>query len=150
MAIADEEVDAGADLLIPGDMGIGNTTPSAVLVAALLKANRSRVVGRGTGIDDATLDGQDGRDPRARCGAAGCTRPTRSAWSQTVGGADLAALAGLLVQAAVRRTPVVLDGVVICAARWSPSGSRPGARRGGSPGRVRPNRRSTWCWTPSA
>ncbi|WP_197506519.1 nicotinate-nucleotide--dimethylbenzimidazole phosphoribosyltransferase, partial [Mycobacterium sp. E3339] len=53
-AIADEEVDAGADLLIAGDMGIGNTTPAAVLVAALTNAEPVAVVGFGTGIDDAS------------------------------------------------------------------------------------------------
>ncbi|WP_009956267.1 nicotinate-nucleotide--dimethylbenzimidazole phosphoribosyltransferase, partial [Mycobacterium intracellulare] len=52
-AIADEEVDAGADLLIAGDMGIGNTTAAAVLVAALTNAEPVVVVGFGTGIDDA-------------------------------------------------------------------------------------------------
>ncbi|HJP79672.1 MAG TPA: nicotinate-nucleotide--dimethylbenzimidazole phosphoribosyltransferase, partial [Pseudonocardiaceae bacterium] len=52
-AIADEEVDGGADLLIAGDMGIGNTTPSSVLVAAITGAEPVAVVGRGTGVDDA-------------------------------------------------------------------------------------------------
>ncbi len=51
--IADEEVDAGADLLIAGDMGIGNTTPATTLVAALTDTEPVAVVGRGTGIDDA-------------------------------------------------------------------------------------------------
>ena len=51
--IADEEVDAGADLLIAGDMGIGNTTPATVLVAALTNTEPVVAVGRGTGIDDA-------------------------------------------------------------------------------------------------
>ena len=51
--IADEEVDSGADLLIAGDMGIGNTTAAAVLVAALANAEPVAVVGFGTGIDDA-------------------------------------------------------------------------------------------------
>src|SRR6476661_1284246 len=49
--IADEEVDAGADLLIAGDMGIGNTTASTVLVAALTNSEPAAVVGRGTGVD---------------------------------------------------------------------------------------------------
>ncbi|EWM12763.1 nicotinate-nucleotide-dimethylbenzimidazole phosphoribosyltransferase [Kutzneria sp. 744] len=52
MAIADEEIDGGADLLIAGDMGIGNTTPAAVIVAALTGEEPVAVVGRGTGIDD--------------------------------------------------------------------------------------------------
>src|SRR3984957_20420458 len=51
--IADEEVDGGADLLIAGDMGIGNTTAAAVLVAALTNAEPVAVVGFGSGIDDA-------------------------------------------------------------------------------------------------
>ena len=51
--IADEEVDAGADLLIAGDMGIGNTTAATTLIAALTDAEPVAVVGRGTGIDDA-------------------------------------------------------------------------------------------------
>lgn len=51
--IADEEVDAGADLLIAGDMGIGNTTPATVLVAALTNTEPVAAIGFGTGIDDA-------------------------------------------------------------------------------------------------
>src|SRR4051812_24384701 len=51
--IVDEEVDSGCDLLILGDMGIGNTTPAAALVAGLLGLEPVAVVGRGTGIDDA-------------------------------------------------------------------------------------------------
>ena len=52
-SIADEEVDAGADLLIAGDMGIGNTTAATTLIAALTDSEPVAVVGRGTGIDDA-------------------------------------------------------------------------------------------------
>ncbi len=54
-AIAAEEIAAGAQLLVTGDMGIGNTTPTAALVAASLGLPGSEVVGRGTGIDDASL-----------------------------------------------------------------------------------------------
>ena len=52
--VADELIDEGADLLIAGDMGIGNTTPAAALVGLLADVEPARVVGRGTGIDDAT------------------------------------------------------------------------------------------------
>src|SRR4051812_7203968 len=55
VALADDEVDAGADLLIPGDMGIANTTPATTLIAALTGSDAEAVVGRGTGVDDATL-----------------------------------------------------------------------------------------------
>jgi nicotinate-nucleotide--dimethylbenzimidazole phosphoribosyltransferase len=51
-AIADEEIDAGADLLIAGDMGIGNTTPATALIATLTGIEPVRAVGRGTGVDD--------------------------------------------------------------------------------------------------
>src|SRR5439155_10277836 len=53
ITIADQEVDAGADLLIVGDMGIGNTTPAATLISVLTDTEPIKVVGRGTGIDDA-------------------------------------------------------------------------------------------------
>ena len=111
MAIADEEVDAGADILITGDMGIGNTTPAATLVTVLTAAEVAECVGRGTGVDDATWM----RKCAAVRDAARRGRVVRGeplALLAEVGGADFAAMTGFLVQAAVRRTPVLLDGVV--------------------------------------
>jgi len=127
-AIADEEVDAGADLLIAGDMGIGNTTPSAVVISAITGVEPIAVIGRGTGIDD------DGwmckaavvRDARRRAMAV-LSQPGALLW--TVGGADLAAMVGFLAQAALRRTPVILDGVVISAAALIADDLAPGARQ---------------------
>ena len=72
--IADEEVDAGADLLIAGDMGIGNTTAATALIAALTGAEPVAVVGRGTGIDDAGWSRKIAADPR--CAVPG-PRPRR-------------------------------------------------------------------------
>jgi nicotinate-nucleotide--dimethylbenzimidazole phosphoribosyltransferase len=114
-AIADEEVDGGADLLVPGDMGIGNTTPAAVLVAAVTGTEPVRVIGRGTGIDDAGWM----RKIVAIRDALRRARPFAAdpiALLAVAGGADFAAMTGFLVQAAVRRTPVLLDGVVSGAA----------------------------------
>ena len=115
MSLADEEVDSGADLLIAGDMGIGNTTPAATLVAVLTDAEVATVVGRGTGIDD--------RAWMVKCAAvrdAARRGRTRQAdmvdLLAEVGGADIAAMTGFLFQAAARRTPVLLDGVVSGAA----------------------------------
>lgn len=113
--IADEEIDGGADLLLPGEMGIGNTTPAAVLVAALTGAEPVAVVGRGSGIDDAGWMRKTAviRDALRRA------RPAERdpvALLRSVGGADLAALVGFLGQAAARRTPVILDGLVVGAA----------------------------------
>jgi nicotinate-nucleotide--dimethylbenzimidazole phosphoribosyltransferase len=125
-AIADESVDAGADLLLIGDMGIGNTTPSAALVAALLGLDPSEATGRGTGVDDEGLARKTavvqaalvragewhGDDPRRLLGA--------------LGGADLAAMAGICLQAAARRTPLLLDGVVVTAAALAAERISPG------------------------
>jgi len=115
-AVADEEVDGGADLLIAGDMGIGNTTPSAVIVASLTGTEPVLAVGRGTGIDDEGWMRKTAavRDAMRRVRVADAAiDPLRLL--AVAGGADLAAITGFLVQAAVRRTPVVLDGVVSCA-----------------------------------
>jgi nicotinate-nucleotide--dimethylbenzimidazole phosphoribosyltransferase len=127
VAIADEEVDRGADLLIAGDMGIGNTTPSAVLVAALTGAEPVAVVGRGTGIDDAGWM----RKTVAIRDALRRARPFVGdpvALLRTAGGADIAAMAGFLAQAALRRTPVILDGLVVGAAALVADELAPGAR----------------------
>jgi nicotinate-nucleotide--dimethylbenzimidazole phosphoribosyltransferase len=115
MAVVDDEVDAGTDLLIPGDMGIGNTTPAAVLVAAYTSSDVASVVGRGSGIDDDTWM----RKATVVRDALRRTRPYLGdpvRVLSTSGGADIAAMVGCLLQAAIRRTPVVLDGVVSSAA----------------------------------
>lgn len=125
--IVDDEVDGGADLLIAGDMGIGNTTPSAVLIAALTGAEPVAVVGRGTGVDDQGWM----RKTTAIRDALRRARPVLGdpvRLLATAGGADLAAMAGFLAQAAVRRTPVVLDGVVVGAAAVLAEELAPGAR----------------------
>lgn len=126
-AIADEEVDAGADLLIAGDMGIGNTTPAAVLVAALTNAEPVAVVGFGTGIDDAGWARKTAavRDALFR---ARRVLPDPVALLRCGGGADLAALAGFCAQAAVRRTPLLLDGMAVTAAALVAERLAPGAR----------------------
>ncbi|MDG3013385.1 nicotinate-nucleotide--dimethylbenzimidazole phosphoribosyltransferase [Speluncibacter jeojiensis] len=125
-AIADEEVDAGADLLIAGEMGIGNTTPATVLIAALTGTEPVAAVGRGTGVDDAGWM----RKTAAIRDALRRARPVLGdplALLRTSSGADLAAMAGFLAQAAVRRTPVVLDGVVVTASALLAEALAPGA-----------------------
>jgi nicotinate-nucleotide--dimethylbenzimidazole phosphoribosyltransferase len=126
--IADEEVDSGADLLIAGDMGIGNTTPAAVLVAALTNAEPVAVVGFGTGIDDAGW-------ARKTAAVRDALFRTRSVLPDPVGllrccgGADLAAMAGFCAQAAIRRTPLLLDGLTVTAAALVAERLAPGARQ---------------------
>ena len=125
--IADDEVDGGADLLIAGDMGIGNTTAATTLIAALTGLEPVAVVGRGTGIDDLTWSRKTAvvRDALYRARAV---RTDPMALLATCGGADLAAMAGFCAQAAVRRTPVLLDGLVVTAAALVAERLAPGAR----------------------
>jgi nicotinate-nucleotide--dimethylbenzimidazole phosphoribosyltransferase len=125
--IADEEVDAGADLLIAGDMGIGNTTAATALVAVLTGTEPVVAVGRGTGVDDAGWCRKTAavRDAMYRSRSA---RTDSVALLAACGGADLAAMAGFLAQAAVRRTPLLLDGLVVTAAALVAEQLAPGAR----------------------
>ncbi|UGT54476.1 nicotinate-nucleotide--dimethylbenzimidazole phosphoribosyltransferase [Nocardia asteroides] len=114
-ALADEEIDAGADLLVAGDMGIGNTTPATVLIATLTGTEPVAAVGRGTGVDDAGWI----RKVAAIRDAMRRARPVAKDpvdLLRVAGGADFAAMTGFLAQAATRRTPVILDGVVVTAA----------------------------------
>lgn len=114
--VAHEEVDAGAQLLISGDLGIGNTTSAAALVAAGLGVPASEVVGRGTGIDDAMLEHKVEVVDSAlkRCGDR-VNDPIEALAG--LGSADLAASTGYLLTAARLGVPVLLDGLmaVVCA-----------------------------------
>lgn len=113
--VADDEVDAGADLVVVGDVGVGATTVAAVLAAVITGTEPVKVIGRGGGIDDdmwmrkATAV----RDARLR---AWKDRAAPLRLLSAAGGADVAAMVGFLVRAASRRTPVLLDGVVAAAA----------------------------------
>ncbi len=109
--IAGELIESGVDLLVPGDMGIANTTPAAALISAFTGRSPEETTGRGTGIDDATfelkvrvveealkLHEPDPTDPLGVLAA--------------LGGLEHAAIAGLILTSAVYGVPVVLDGVV--------------------------------------
>ncbi|MFF3331316.1 nicotinate-nucleotide--dimethylbenzimidazole phosphoribosyltransferase [Streptomyces sp. NPDC002888] len=115
MAVADEEADSGTDLVVLGDVSVGGTTVAGVLVAALCGTDASVVTGRGgLAIDDLAWMRKCAviRDALRRA------RPVLGDQLQllaTVGGADVAAMTGFLLQSAVRKMPVVLDGVVAAA-----------------------------------
>ena len=125
-AVADAEVDAGADLLVPGVIGIGNGTGAAALVAGLTDSEPVAVVDRGPG-DDAGWARQVGFVRAALLRARGC-RHDPMALLDCCGGPAIAALTGLLAQAAQRRTPVVLDGAVAAVAGLLAERLMPGAR----------------------
>jgi nicotinate-nucleotide--dimethylbenzimidazole phosphoribosyltransferase len=114
IAVAGELVDAGHAVLATGDMGIGNTTASACLVAHLTGRPPAEVTGRGTGIDDATLARKTSLVELAVARLDPGTDPLDVL--AEVGGLEHAGLVGLVLGAAARRVPVVLDGLIAGAA----------------------------------
>jgi len=113
--IVREQIERGLDILATGDMGIGNTTPSAAIAAVFSKRPAAEIAGRGTGVDQAGLqrkieaiqrslevnhpDPNDGLDVLAK-----------------VGGFEIGGLAGAILAAAAYRRPVVIDGFISTAA----------------------------------
>ena len=115
IAQADALVDEGVRLLVAGDMGIANTTASAALVSVFTGRPVAQVTGRGTGIDDPMLAHKTEVLARALAlHGPSADRPVEAL--AAVGGLEHAAIAGFLLGAASRRTPVVVDGVIACAA----------------------------------
>jgi nicotinate-nucleotide--dimethylbenzimidazole phosphoribosyltransferase len=103
------------DLLIFGEMGIGNTTSAAAIAAALLKTGAEAMTGRGTGLDAA------GRERKARLIDAAIARHAILGAAPekilcAVGGLEIAAIAGAMVAAAQGRTPILVDGFIVSVA----------------------------------
>ncbi len=124
MQVLDEEVARGLDLVALGEMGIGNTTPASAITAVMCGQPVRDVTGRGTGLDDTGLakkikvieaairlnnpNPQDALDVLAK-----------------VGGLDIAGLAGVIIAAAAKRIPVVVDGFISGAAALIAAGLLP-------------------------
>ena len=127
LAVAAAECDAGLDLLATGDMGIGNTTPSAAIVAAVTGAPVAQVTGRGTGVDDAGL----ARKVSAIETALRVNQPNPADALDVlakVGGLEIGGLAGVMLGAAARRVPVVIDGFISGAAALIAAGLDPAVK----------------------
>jgi nicotinate-nucleotide--dimethylbenzimidazole phosphoribosyltransferase len=125
-AVARQEIAAGADLLISGDMGIGNSTPAAAMVAAALGLPAAEVVGRGTGIDDdALLHKAEVVDAALARAGARADDPVETLTA--LGSADLAATTGYLLAAAQDGVPVLLDGLMSVACALTADRIEPGA-----------------------
>ena len=123
---ADEEIDSGADLLIGAVCAVGVSTPTAVLVAAITGLEPVDATSRGSGIGDASWIRKAAavRDALYRAKQAGTDAVTLL---RVAGGADLAALTGFLGQAAVRRTPVLVDDTPTTACAVLANRIAPGA-----------------------
>lgn len=125
---ASEAIRRGAQLLIAGDMGIANTTAAACLICAFTNARPEQVVGRGTGVDDVGLARKTevvaGAVSRARAASA----DPRQLFAQ-LGGLEIAAMAGLYIEAARSGIPVLLDGYISGAAALAAVMLEPAALR---------------------
>lgn len=117
------EIDA--DLLVVGEMGIGNTTVAAAVAHALLGDAPADWVGRGTGVDDDGLERK--RDAVAAAAARVADVDDPLEILREVGGSELVAMAAAVVAARLRSIPVVLDGFVATAAVLPLHIARPGA-----------------------
>lgn len=117
-----EELDA--DVLVFGEMGIGNTTSASALTAALLGLRVADCTGRGTGIDDETLTRKI-RAVEAAVERAGQVSPLEAL--RQLGGAELGAITGAALEARIQSIPVVLDGFVVTAAVTALELLHPGA-----------------------
>ncbi|MES0861543.1 nicotinate-nucleotide--dimethylbenzimidazole phosphoribosyltransferase [Ruegeria sp. SCPT10] len=106
-------VDAQADLLVVGEMGIGNTTPAAAIACALFGGEAADWTGRGTGVDDAGIAN------KTRVVSEGVARHATDDGLEVLrclGGREIAAMAGAIAAARVLRIPVILDGFICTSA----------------------------------
>lgn len=115
--LAGEIIDMGVDCLVLGEIGIGNTATSSALMSALTGVPPMLTVGRGTGLDAQGTE-RKRNIVAAALAAHGSPLPVRAALC-AVGGLELAALAGAIAAAAIRSTPVILDGFAVAVAALS-------------------------------
>jgi nicotinate-nucleotide--dimethylbenzimidazole phosphoribosyltransferase len=125
---AREAVRRGTQLLIAGDMGIANTTAAACLICALTHTAPEQIVGRGTGLDDVGLAHKREVVTAALARVTRETRLPRELLAQ-LGGLEIAAMAGLYIEAARQSVPVLLDGYISTAAALAAVALEPGALR---------------------
>jgi nicotinate-nucleotide--dimethylbenzimidazole phosphoribosyltransferase len=115
MDVIEEQAALGLDLVATGDMGIGNTTAASAITAALTGAPVVEVTGRGTGIDDRQLAHKISVVERALAVNAPDPAQPLEVLAK-VGGLEIAGLVGVILGAAARRIPVVIDGFISGAA----------------------------------
>lgn len=113
--IVTAEIENGLDLVAVGEMGIGNTTSAAAITAVFTGLPAAEITGRGTGVDDAGL----ARKVKVIEKALAVNKPDANDAMDVlmkVGGLEIAGLAGVVLGAAARRVPVVIDGFISSAA----------------------------------
>jgi nicotinate-nucleotide--dimethylbenzimidazole phosphoribosyltransferase len=125
--LAEEQVREGVQLLGTGEMGIGNTTPSAAMAAAFIGLPPAEFVGRGTGIDDLALGRKINVVERALARNSPDVQDPIDVLAK-VGGYEIGALAGVILGGAVNRIPVVVDGFISSTAALLAARLAPGSR----------------------
>lgn len=113
--ITDKRCREGYDLFGTGEMGIGNTSTSAAVIASLLQIDIDQLVGRGAGLTDEQFDNKK----RVLRKALEVNKPNREDPIDVlskVGGYDIAGLCGCFLSAAKNKKPIVIDGVISAAA----------------------------------
>ena len=121
------ELEKGLDILGTGDMGIGNTTPSAAIAAAITGRDPAQIVGRGTGLDDAGVQ----RKIQVVRQALAVNQPDPNDALDVlakVGGFEIAGLAGAMLAAAAHGKPIMVDGFISTAAALIAVGLAPQVR----------------------
>lgn len=117
----------GYCLIATGEMGIGNTTTSSAVAAALTGCSVSKITGRGAGLSDEGLEVKKEVITKAlakyRFGRNEALRIL-----QTVGGLDIAGMAGLFIGGAVYHLPIVMDGVISVVAALAAERLKPGVK----------------------
>lgn len=124
--IAEARARAGMDVAGIGEVGIGNTTAAAALIAAYTGRDPAEVTGRGTGISEAALMTKIGVIEQALARISG--KRTGFEIACALGGLEILAMAGFIIGATSQRVPVVIDGVVAAAAALVAHALRPGIR----------------------
>ncbi|MBE9525282.1 MAG: nicotinate-nucleotide--dimethylbenzimidazole phosphoribosyltransferase [Chloroflexi bacterium] len=113
--IVSAEIEKGLDIVGTGDMGIGNTTPSAAIAAALTGEAPAKIAGRGTGVNDDGLKRKI--DAIERALAVNKPNPKDGLdILAKVGGFEIGGLAGVMLGAAANRKAIMVDGFISTAA----------------------------------
>src|SRR5256886_3506885 len=119
--------DEQLDVVLTGDMGIGNTTASAAVICALTSLDPTLVVGRGTGVDDEGLERKVSAVRLALQVNADLIKRGATEALAAVGGLEIAGLVGVILEAAGRRKPVIVDGFISGCAALVAAAIEPGA-----------------------
>lgn len=125
--IINREVENGLDIFATGEMGIGNTTPSAAIAMLLTKKPAGQIVGRGTGVSDVGLQKKNAAIRNALLVNKPDEKDGLDILSK-IGGFEIAGLTGAILGAAANRKPIVIDGFISTAAAMIAVVLAPGTR----------------------